>query len=203
MENNEKIICKSKTSPVVTNPPALICFIVAILGFIAMFIIAAYYQHKSESITDVLFGRLFGEIFLWFILGVILFAGLGAAFLFIFKPELAVTESRIYGKIGVIKAVNLPMNQISSVGTGMLKSLTVATSSGFIRFYGIINRDEITTVISGLLAKNQKNVSAPTATTIIESQSNADELKKYKDLLDSGIITQEEFDAKKKQLLGL
>ena len=33
--------------------------------------------------------------------------------------------------------------------------------------------------------------------------SSADELKKYKDLLDSGIITQEEFDAKKKQLLGL
>ena len=35
------------------------------------------------------------------------------------------------------------------------------------------------------------------------SLSNADELKKYKDLLDSGIITQEEFDVKKKQLLGL
>lgn len=34
-------------------------------------------------------------------------------------------------------------------------------------------------------------------------QSNADELKKYKDLLDSGVITQEEFDQKKKQLLGL
>lgn len=33
--------------------------------------------------------------------------------------------------------------------------------------------------------------------------SNADELVKYKDLLDSGIITQEEFDAKKKQLLRL
>ena len=39
------------------------------------------------------------------------------------------------------------------------------------------------------------NISAP--------QSNADELKKYKDLLDADIITQEEFDAKKKQLLGL
>lgn len=35
------------------------------------------------------------------------------------------------------------------------------------------------------------------------SKSNADELKKYKDLLDSGAITQEEFDEKKKQLLGL
>ena len=33
--------------------------------------------------------------------------------------------------------------------------------------------------------------------------SAADELKKFKDLLDSGVITQEEFDAKKKQLLGL
>ncbi|MBQ2940785.1 MAG: SHOCT domain-containing protein [Clostridia bacterium] len=42
-------------------------------------------------------------------------------------------------------------------------------------------------------------VSSPVA----ESTSNADELKKYKELLDSGVITQEEFDAKKKQLLGL
>lgn len=36
-----------------------------------------------------------------------------------------------------------------------------------------------------------------------ESASHADELKKYKDLLDSGVISQEEFDAKKRQLLGL
>ena len=33
--------------------------------------------------------------------------------------------------------------------------------------------------------------------------SSADEIRKFKELLDSGIITQEEFDAKKKQLLGL
>lgn len=33
--------------------------------------------------------------------------------------------------------------------------------------------------------------------------STADEIKKYKDLLDEGIISQEEFDAKKKQLLNL
>lgn len=37
----------------------------------------------------------------------------------------------------------------------------------------------------------------------IQETSSADELKKYKDLLDSGVITQEEFDEKKKQLLGL
>lgn len=33
--------------------------------------------------------------------------------------------------------------------------------------------------------------------------SVADELKKFKELLDAGIITQEEFDAKKKQLLAM
>ncbi|MBQ3005714.1 MAG: SHOCT domain-containing protein, partial [Clostridia bacterium] len=37
----------------------------------------------------------------------------------------------------------------------------------------------------------------------IQETTNADELKKYKDLLDSGAISQEEFDAKKKKLLGL
>ncbi len=36
-----------------------------------------------------------------------------------------------------------------------------------------------------------------------ETLSNADELKKFKELLDMGAITQEEFDAKKKELLGL
>lgn len=37
----------------------------------------------------------------------------------------------------------------------------------------------------------------------IQSISSADEIAKFKKLLDDGTITQEEFDAKKKQLLGL
>ena len=43
-----------------------------------------------------------------------------------------------------------------------------------------------------------KNTPEPTTPTT----SAADELKKFKELLDMGIITQEEFDTKKKQLLG-
>lgn len=39
--------------------------------------------------------------------------------------------------------------------------------------------------------------------TVIQQASPAEELKKFKELLDSGIISQDEFDAKKKQLLGL
>ena len=37
----------------------------------------------------------------------------------------------------------------------------------------------------------------------VQTTSGADEIQKYKKLLDDGIITQEEFDAKKKQLLGI
>ena len=33
--------------------------------------------------------------------------------------------------------------------------------------------------------------------------SGADEIKKYKELMDMGIISQDEFEAKKKQILGL
>lgn len=41
------------------------------------------------------------------------------------------------------------------------------------------------------------NVTAPA------NNSSADEIVRFKNLLDQGIITQEEFDAKKRQLLGL
>ena len=44
---------------------------------------------------------------------------------------------------------------------------------------------------------------APVVISTSHNMSNADELKKFKDLLDSGVISQEEFDAKKKQLLEL
>lgn len=57
--------------------------------------------------------------------------------------------------------------------------------------------------------KEYKYLQAKQAKTIIkeqqteESVDEIEKIKKFKDLLDSGIITQEEFDAKKKELLGL
>ncbi|WEV38046.1 SHOCT domain-containing protein [Lactobacillus sp. ESL0680] len=41
------------------------------------------------------------------------------------------------------------------------------------------------------------------SSTVVQQTSDADELAKFKKLFDDGTITQEEFDAKKKQLLGL
>ena len=57
--------------------------------------------------------------------------------------------------------------------------------------------------------KKRKNASVTESASVevevatTPQKENIDELKKYKELLDQGIITQEEFDAKKKQLLGL
>jgi hypothetical protein len=39
--------------------------------------------------------------------------------------------------------------------------------------------------------------------SIVQQVSSADEIAKFKDLADKGIITQEEFESKKKELLGL
>ena len=58
---------------------------------------------------------------------------------------------------------------------------------------GFVKRSKI---IAPIQKTNPATLSQPT-------HSNAEELKKYKELLDNGVITQEEFDAKKKQLLGL
>lgn len=53
--------------------------------------------------------------------------------------------------------------------------------------------------INRLMAEAKKN----TGSTTVVAQSAADELLKFKNLCDMGVITQEEFEAKKKQLLGL
>ncbi len=49
----------------------------------------------------------------------------------------------------------------------------------------------------------ESNAATPFAPSASAGASNTEEIRHFKELLDEGIITQEEFDAKKKQLLGL
>lgn len=121
--------------------------------------------------------------------------------------SLTVTDKRIYGKTWFGKRVDLPVDSVSATSTiSLFKGVSVSTSSDKISFLLIKNANEVYTALNNLVInrQNEKDKSNPTE-IIKETQplSNADELKKYKDLLDQGIITQEEFDAKKKQLLGL
>lgn len=67
----------------------------------------------------------------------------------------------------------------------------------------ILMQDKINEIIT---AGNGATHSKQHTAQAVSSQVNfgaAEELKTYKELLDSGVITQEEFDAKKKQLLNL
>lgn len=61
-----------------------------------------------------------------------------------------------------------------------------------------IEAERIVTYINKKLAEIREGGSKPTQVI-----SQADEIKKFKELLDMGVITEEEFNAKKKQILGL
>ena len=126
-------------------------------------------------------------------------------YLYVRKMELTVTDRRVYGKTVFGRQVDLPIDSISAVGLGIFRQIAVASSSGKIRFLFVDNRNEIHKVITGLLIERQQQKAGSSAkqSTPTPQTGNADELKKYKELFDSGVITQEEFDAKKKQLLGL
>ena len=115
-----------------------------------------------------------------------------------------VTDKRIYGKVAWGKRVDLPVDSVSATATlRFLKGVSVSTSSGRISFRVIKNYNEIYEIINKLLIERQSEKSIPVQQVVEVKSDEADQLKKYKSLLDDGIITQEEFDAKKKQLLGL
>jgi hypothetical protein len=62
---------------------------------------------------------------------------------------------------------------------------------------------EIQELMSQLDSLLQASQSTQTPGVVIQQSSDADELAKFKKLLDDGVISQDEFDAKKKQILGL
>ena len=135
-------------------------------------------------------------------LGIIIFVASLIIGAWLKSYSLTVTDKRVYGNTSWGKQVDLPVDAVSAVASSWLKGIAVATSSGRIVFNLIKNRDEVRNAISNLLIErqSQKNNTTPVMSV---SPSNAEELKKFKELVDAGIITQEEFDAKKKQLLGL
>ena len=175
--------------------------IFAIISFVLVRQVLINAAEENSSYLD--WGNRLNTIF-FSALGFLIFPALvcGLLHLALNSYELTVTDKRIYGKVAFGKRVDLPVDSVSAIATiSLLKGVAVSTSSGKISFIVMKNADEIYKVINDLIIARQSQKSAPTQITM--SQSNADELKKYKELLDNGIITQEEFDAKKKQLLGL
>ena len=89
------------------------------------------------------------------------------------------------------------------MGSSIFKGIAVSTASGVIRFFFIENAEIIRKEICNLLLQRQEIKKEEDKKGNHIQGNSADELKKYKELADEGIITQEEFEQKKKQLLGL
>ncbi len=192
---NEKIIVKSKMF-------LWALLLIAPIGFVATFVIDFADWHWSAGQYGVSYLN-FESHEIPYLALMFVFLIWGLLFYFMYcKMNIVVTNRRVYGTSTFGKRVDLPLDSISAVGKSWLWGIDAGSSSGRIHFKFIQNRDEIHKEISKLLLERQEK-KAVTATRQEMPLSNADELKKYKDLLDSGIITQEEFDAKKKQLLGL
>ena len=60
--------------------------------------------------------------------------------------------------------------------------------------------EDIVAILASISAENEKNKESNN--TLVNNDPIA-EIKRYKELLDGGIITQEEFDKKKQELLNL
>ena len=147
-----------------------------------------------------------GECLTFFIIACVFFV-LGIIALIIFlahsKCELCITENNVKGKTLFGKEVVLPLYMVSAYSTRKLFStIAVATSSGLTKFALIGNYAEIGNILSKKINERQENTSNESKTSAPQSNS-MDDIIKLKSMLDSGIITQEEFDTKKKQLLGL
>lgn len=104
------------------------------------------------------------------------------------------------GPIGVMGghiSFNTAAGNQTTSGLGVL----YGSGSDYAKANTVVFRDhddemeEIKNIVEYKINQQSKPTTAPL--------SSADEIRKYKQLLDDGVITQEEFDAKKKQLSGL
>lgn len=163
-----------------------------------------WYRLHGETYSEFAKDYLTAYVMLSVLIGLV-FIGLGTIIHAFYKNNsLTVTNKRAFGSCSKKRRVDLPLDSISAIGLGGFKGIAVTTPSGAIKFNLIKNRNEIYQVVSKLLVERQNRKYAIDTPTIVEKHSdNADELKKFKELLDIGVITQVEFDAKKKQLLGL
>lgn len=125
------------------------------------------------------------------------------------NQTLTITDKRVYGNL-LNKSVNMPLSAISHVERVRNIHFNIATTSGTMKFFHCDNCVEVVYTISDLL--QERNAPKPNMEPLVVSTpelsrnaqiSSADEIRKYKELLDEGILTQEEFDSKKKELLGL
>ncbi|MBQ6634649.1 MAG: SHOCT domain-containing protein [Ruminococcus sp.] len=106
--------------------------------------------------------------------------------------------------------IDLPIEKIDSIliSKSILdflrggKTIVIRSNSGVIRFPWVQNAEEFMQATLAEIEKYKKNVAQQTPTQVKEKDNSATEkMRELKKMLDEGFITQEEFDAKRKEFL--
>lgn len=108
--------------------------------------------------------------------------------------------SVVFNKTFSADKVVIPLSKISGCAVSGLAAMKLTITEGTTKYeYNTVANSSV--IVDAIKNKDSepKNQSKPETST---STDPAEELRKYKKLLDDGIITQEDFDQKKKMLLG-
>ena len=116
----------------------------------------------------------------------------------------------VFKALGSEINLDLPFESISAISIVNNSStssmfggdiITISSSSGITKIPCVQNANEFRDSVLERIKQYKASSSTPNTSNIIQPASNADELLKFKQLLDQGIISQEEFDNKKRELL--
>lgn len=127
---------------------------------------------------------------------------------------MVVTDKRIYGwSIFQLWRTDLPLDMIQSVSKVGFTGIMVRSAGGAIFLLLIRNRKALHEAICNLMIQRNTKPepaeipAAPVPAAAVESREETpdpkQELQRYKEMLDEGLINQEDYDSKKKQILDL
>lgn len=121
----------------------------------------------------------------------------------------AVVGGVLAGPVGALVGAGTGGKQFESVkqlgvmlhfsNNNTLKYMLITTETKLDSLVGKTNMD----LYNKLVNKFEQIINSAVSHDNAPIENSPDEIRKFKELLDDGIITQEEFDAKKKDLLGL
>lgn len=116
-------------------------------------------------------------------------------------------SDKVKGAIGLIDNA-LGINTVNTVKNALENGISGSVLGGFKKNTAISKGATVASEVVGLAKDFWGNKSVTktipeNTTAVIPTDEQLDSLKKLKDLVDAGVLTQEEFDAKKKQILGL
>ena len=115
--------------------------------------------------------------------------------------SITLTNYKITGVYNRHLSLNIPIDSISSVSKGWQGSLCITCAGNKYNIMFVGNRDDFCSSLNELLS--QRTLQTMSEHSLKTSMPCYEEIEKLKHLLDNGVISQEEFEAKKKQLLGL